>query len=328
MNFEGFLGNSRIKEYLSGCMENLTLPQALIITGARGIGKKTLAAIIAKALVCLSDNTRPCGVCGSCRKADSGFHPDIINVTAEDNKSSIGVEVARAVAADAYVLPNDGDRKVYVFKEAELLTHPAQDALLKILEDTPEFTFFIFICYNSDSLLETIRSRCTTLSLSPLGESDMRALLVKSFPDADKHELDKLVLKSNGIAGTVLREDGAETLIQHAARIAGALASKNELSILKAMISVEALTRAESDEVLSALKTILHDSLLFAYNPDGLTHDPTARDASRAVSESLTTEKILAVIGYIDAARQSINSNVGHAHIAGSLACRMSMAVL
>ena len=108
-----FAGNDEVKFELSEAMKNNTLPHALIIDGAKGTGKKTLARIIAQYCVCSSEEMRPCGVCAHCRKAEKNIHPDIM--TSDGNNSGeLNVEAIRSIRSSAYIKPNEARIKVYM----------------------------------------------------------------------------------------------------------------------------------------------------------------------------------------------------------------------
>lgn len=114
----------------------------------------------------------PCGRCAHCRKAEKGIHPDILTLSRRtDDKGAprreIYVEQIRDLAADAAILPNEADKKVYIILEADCMNAAAQNALLKLLEEPPPFVAFILVAENPGSLLETVRSRCVTHYLSP-----------------------------------------------------------------------------------------------------------------------------------------------------------------
>ena len=141
------------------------LSHAYIITAPPEEG--FLAAMkLAKALVCSAPaGGSPCGVCENCRKAEKGIHPDILTVTrpADDKgkpKREITVDQIREIVADAVILPNEADRKVYLIRDAGTMNTAAQNALLKILEEPPYFVAFILVADNAGTLLETVRSRC------------------------------------------------------------------------------------------------------------------------------------------------------------------------
>ena len=123
------------------------------------------AGRMAAALVCRSEGPVPCGVCRACRKAAEGIHPDILRVTRplDDKgrpKREIPVDLIRAVAADAPVLPNESERKVYLIEDADSMNPAAQNAALKLLEEPPAGVYFLLCAANPALLLPTVRSRC------------------------------------------------------------------------------------------------------------------------------------------------------------------------
>ena len=129
--------------------------------------QSTPAALeLAKALLCSAPKDgNPCGVCENCRKAEKGIHPDLLTVTRlpDDKgklKREITVDQIRDVVADAAILPNEAERKVYFIRDAGAMNAAAQNALLKILEEPPRFVAFVLAADNAGSLLETVRSRC------------------------------------------------------------------------------------------------------------------------------------------------------------------------
>ena len=125
----------------------------------------TAARELAQALVCRGAAKRPCGVCADCRKAQRSIHPDIITVTRPNDekgkpKREIYVDQIRDIVADACILPNEAETKVYIIRDAGTMNAAAQNALLKILEEPPRFVAFILVADTAGELLETVRSRC------------------------------------------------------------------------------------------------------------------------------------------------------------------------
>ena len=149
-------GNPRLMELIRQAAERGSLGQAFLLSGP---GDKTAAArYLAAALECTGESP-PCGACRGCRKVMAGIHPDVVTVADPEHKN-ISVEVLRAVRADAYVLPNEGRRKVYIFPDSALLDARSQNVLLKVLEEGPAHAAFLFCADNSAVLLQTVRSRC------------------------------------------------------------------------------------------------------------------------------------------------------------------------
>ncbi len=126
---------------------------------------------IACYFLCEGQEKRPCMECPTCRNVLAGFHPDIIDVSRKSDdkgnkKRDIQVEQIRRMASDAYVRPSQADKKVYIIRDAGAMNIPAQNAALKILEEPPEYAVFILCTDSAESLLATVRSRCTVISLA------------------------------------------------------------------------------------------------------------------------------------------------------------------
>ena len=147
-----------------------TLSHALLFTGS---GPRLAAArFAAAALECTAEGSRPCGVCAACRKVAEDIHPDVITVRDPEHKN-IAVDVVRQVRSDAYIRPNEGQRKVYLFPDCALLTEQDQNVLLKIVEEGPPYAAFLFCAENGAAVLQTLRSRCVELKLRPAsGETE------------------------------------------------------------------------------------------------------------------------------------------------------------
>ena len=143
-----------------------TLSHALLLTGS---GDRMSAACFAAAALECTGESRPCGVRPACRKVLAGIHPDVITVRDPDHKN-IAVDVVRAIRADAYIRPNEGRRKVYVFPDCALLTEQDQNVLLKVVEEGPPYAAFLFCAENAAVVLQTLRSRCVELKLHPAAE--------------------------------------------------------------------------------------------------------------------------------------------------------------
>lgn len=142
------------------------LSHAYMISGPSDRVNRALAGQLAAAYVCSAQADKPCGLCPNCKKAANGIHPDIIRLQAAEDKQSISVEQVRQMRTDAYIRPNEADRKVFIIEGGQLANKDgAQNALLKILEDGPPYLAFLFLVEQPGQLLATIRSRCETLSL-------------------------------------------------------------------------------------------------------------------------------------------------------------------
>lgn len=166
------------------------LSHAYIISGPVKETTYALADLLAQAYVCSSEGNRPCGVCSNCRKAMGNIHPDITRVSLLEDKRMILVDQVRQLRADAYIRPNEADRKVFIIEDAQTMNDSAQNALLKVLEDGPQYLSFLLLTDNAQQLLSTIRSRCEILSLTARPGEDL--------PEADE-ELQKTAVELAGL---------------------------------------------------------------------------------------------------------------------------------
>ena len=148
------------------------LSHAYLITGGSGESREALIQRLTAAYLCEGDKPsgggrRPCGTCRACRKVSTGIHPDVSRTAPAPDKKEIGVDQIRALRADAWIRPNEGTRKVYLIAPADAMNPAAQNALLKVLEEGPVYAAFLLDAAQPGRLLDTVRSRCESLSLPP-----------------------------------------------------------------------------------------------------------------------------------------------------------------
>ena len=168
MPFRTIVGHRRLLSLLSRAIARETLPPALLLAGPAGVGKRRVAVAIAETLNCLKPQEAgdllrdSCGECPACRRIQRGVHPDVILIEPGD-MGSIKIEQVRDVIDRAEYRPFEGRRRVVIIDEADALMTPAQNALLKTLEEPPSASIFVLVSSIADSFLPTIRSRCSRL---------------------------------------------------------------------------------------------------------------------------------------------------------------------
>lgn len=172
MNFEGIEISTQLQGLLSAAVEADRLPHTIILEGGSENDRLALARLLARVHVCSGENV-PCGVCSDCVKAGKGFHPDISEAIAtEGSKDALKVDAVREIRSNAFVFPNEAARRVFILHNMNFANEQAQNALLKILEEPPEYVRFVLTCPVSSSLLGTILSRAAVYSLGQqLGDS-------------------------------------------------------------------------------------------------------------------------------------------------------------
>ncbi|MDE5598188.1 MAG: DNA polymerase III subunit delta, partial [Lachnospiraceae bacterium] len=183
--FTDIIGQEQLKEHLQNAISMNKVSHAYIINGERSSGKEFIAKVFATALQCEKDGVEPCGECHSCKQAGSDNHPDIIFVS-HDKPNTIGVEDIRAqINNDIAIKPYSSPRKVYIMNEGEKMTVQAQNALLKTLEEPPEYAVILILTANVDSLLPTILSRCVVLNMKPVPDNKVKKYLMEDLAVPD-----------------------------------------------------------------------------------------------------------------------------------------------
>jgi DNA polymerase III subunit delta' len=175
MPFNSFIGNDKVMSRLRRKLLEDRFPHGLIFSGPEGIGKHTCALMVAKALNCLEAPLDEfCNVCTSCKKIDSGNHPDVMTISVEEDATQIRIAQIRQLLGMLELQPLEGRTKVFIIDPADLLNAEAANALLKGLEEPPENSLFILITVNVHELLFTIRSRCQVYNFTPLSLDEIR----------------------------------------------------------------------------------------------------------------------------------------------------------
>ena len=164
--FEQLAVDPNVARAIDDAVQQNRLPHALILEGSDEATRLAAAREIAQALVCEGAGSKPCGVCSKCRKALAGSHPDLYLIEPEKDGAFIKVDAIRTLKAHALLRPNDGEKSVFLIREAQMMNVQAQNALLKILEEPAPHVCILLTCPSKAALLETILSRATTYALS------------------------------------------------------------------------------------------------------------------------------------------------------------------
>ncbi|MDK2800760.1 MAG: polymerase subunit delta [Clostridiales bacterium] len=235
MHFKEIIGQRTVIKSLENSIRNHMVSHAYIFEGPEGIGKKTVASIFATALTCKSLQVQPCGVCTSCIKSKSNNHPDI--KTIEDNGNHIGVDIVRELQKDIYIKPYESNKKIYIIPRADRMTVQAQNSLLKIFEEPPEYGVMILTTVNASLLLSTILSRAILVRFRIHPYEEIETFLRKEYPEL-KEEISSLAMLSGGVIGR-----------------AKAIASSEEFRDMRQEV-VEVITRLLSDSEWDVLNVI------------------------------------------------------------------------
>jgi len=311
MKFQDVIGQEQITGHLQNAIRMGKVSHAYIIQGEAGSGKKMLADIFATTLQCEEGGIEPCGHCQSCKQAVSGNHPDIRRVTHE--KATIGVDDIRLqLNNDIMVKPYSRPYKVYIIDEAEKMTEQAQNAMLKTIEEPPEYAVILLLTVNAKLLLPTILSRCILLNVRPVA----------------RQAVTKLLTEQHGIAGYM-----AEVAADFADGVPGkaiAYAQSGEFvglkeDVLKVLRRLEKISadelykkvkewagrKAELPDILSLMNLWFRDVLVM--KSTGGAGRPVFREEERELNSQAERMSYLWIeecINAIELTRQRMNANV------------------
>lgn len=178
IDFHGIIGHDAVKKHLCTAVRTGHVSHAYLLTGEAGMGKKTIADAFSLMLLCEKGGTEPCRSCHACRQVLAGTHPDVIR-TVHEKPGSIGVDEVRSQITDtAAIRPFSAARKIYIVADADKMTVQAQNALLKTIEEPPDYAVIMLLAENEEAMLETIRSRCVKLKLRPVADEKIVSYLI------------------------------------------------------------------------------------------------------------------------------------------------------
>ncbi len=179
MNFSNVIGHKDVIEHLQNAVKNGKVSHAYIFSGEPGSGKKLLATLFAMTLECKEQGVEPCLTCESCKKAMSNNHPDIISLVHEKPNVITVDEIRTQVVNTVGILPYEGKYKIYIINDAEKMNPQAQNALLKTIEEPPEYAVIMLLANSPEALLPTIRSRCVSLPLKTVSDEMVKNYLME-----------------------------------------------------------------------------------------------------------------------------------------------------
>ncbi|MEK7473018.1 MAG: DNA polymerase III subunit gamma/tau [Patescibacteria group bacterium] len=159
-----------VRETLTNIVKSGSIPHAFLFAGPKGTGKTSAARILAKVINCESSKEKPCNKCSQCISITNGTNIDVIEMDAASNR---GIDDVRALRDIVKLAPANAKAKIYIIDEAHMLTIEASNALLKTLEEPPSHVYFILATTNPEKLIETIKSRTTSISFTKATDEEI-----------------------------------------------------------------------------------------------------------------------------------------------------------
>lgn len=208
MIFNNLIGQNNVKQILIDSVREGRVRQAYIFNGPEGVGRKTAAKDFIMMALC--DTLDSCGACTSCKLCENNTNPDIIWINPAKNKASIGVDEVRTLENMIVTAPSTGRLKFFIIENGELMTPQAQNALLKTLEEPPEYAVIIIVCSNVSALLDTIKSRCVQVDFARNTRAEIAAVLRNRSGMTDEQLIEQICDYSDGSIGRSLSAVNSE----------------------------------------------------------------------------------------------------------------------
>ncbi|MDO4464669.1 MAG: DNA polymerase III subunit delta' [Bacillota bacterium] len=311
--FVDIVGQEQLKEHLENALTTNKVSHAYIINGERSAGKEFIAKTFAMALQCENrQGIEPCQECHSCRQALSGNHPDIIFITHEKPNTISVDDIRSQINGDVAIKPYSSPRKIYIMNEGEKMTVQAQNALLKTLEEPPEYAVILILTTNANSLLPTILSRCVVLNMKPVRDEQIKRFLMESM-EVPSYKADICTAFARGNVGKARMLAKSEEFDKVKDEAITLLKYIGEMEINEIVAAIKKINEYKFDvnDYLDILSIWYRDVLMFK-----ATHDANNLifreeiQYIRKVADKSTYEGIEEIIDALEKSKQRLTANV------------------
>lgn len=262
MAFGDIVGQDTPIDILQNVLERDRINHAYLFTGKEGVGKEFTAVQFAKALNCKERKVNACGECISCRKFDSGNHPDIVNI--EPEGKYIKIDQIRSLQQNTSYKPYESEWKIYIIKQADRMNLQAANGLLRTLEEPPKYVVIILLASKEDLLLPTITSRCQIVKFRTLTVDEITDKLISRF-ELDRTEAKKIAILADGSLGKAIKFIENEDTLTTREIILDEIKELNNLNIVEVFELVQKILgyKEEIDGILESIITFYRDLLLY-----------------------------------------------------------------
>ena len=310
--FKDVVGHREIIQYMQSAVEQQKVSHAYILNGERGAGKKLLANLFAMTLQCESGKSEPCGECKSCKQAKNGNQPDII-VVKHEKAGTISVDdIREQLNGDIMIKPYSSPRKIYIIPEADLMTVQAQNALLKTLEEPPEYAVIFLLTENAESLLPTIRSRCVMLKLRNIKDKLVKKYLMEHLQVPD-YQADICAAFAQGNIGRAVMLAKSEHFNEIKEQAIQLLKYIDEMELHEIVSAIKEINKykLEVTDYLDIITIWYRDVLLYKATADvgGLVFGDQLKAIKNKASKS-SYEGIETILTSIEKAKARLKANV------------------
>lgn len=312
--FDDIIGQEHIKDHLKSSIASGKISQAYLITGEIMQGKEFIAKVFANALLCedRDEEGNPCGKCHPCLQVASNSHPDIKIVTHEKPNSVSVDDIRNQIVSDVVVRPFQSKYKIYIMNEAEKMTPQAQNALLKTLEEPPEYVVILLLSTSKTSLLPTVLSRCVQLDMRPVEDKTVRKYLMKDLQIPDyKADICVAFARGNiGKARNLASSEEFDNIKNEAIRILKYIKTMDTADMIKTLKKLEEY-KVNIDDFMDIMMIWYRDILLYKATMDAgaLVFKDEGAEVRRIATES-SYEGIEEVLNAVEKTKTRLKANV------------------
>lgn len=315
-NWTDIVGQKQLVDNLRGALKHNKISHAYLIQGEKLSGKKMIADIFARALQCeAEEGEKPCNQCRSCKQAMNRNHPDIIYVEHEKPNVISVDNIRQQINGDIAIKPYSGARKIYIVDEAEKMNVQAQNALLKTLEEPPEYAVILLLATRAEAMLQTILSRCVTLNTRPVHEEPIKNFLMQNAKIPD-YRAAICASFARGNVGRAMELASNEVFDNMKASVIGAMKRILDMEINQAAAEVKKITeeKFDVDDYLDLCFIWYRDVLLYkACGADGDRKHIIFKEDIMDIADTANRysyDGIERIIHSIDRARSRLKANV------------------
>lgn len=311
-SFQDIIGQEQMKEHFQNALTAKKISHAYIINGEKSSGKEFIAKIFAMALQCEKGEANPCQECHSCKQALSDNQPDIIRVTHEKPNTISVDDIRTQINNDVAIKPYSSPYKVYIMNEAEKMTVQAQNAILKTLEEPPEYAVILLLTTNVNSLLPTILSRCVVLNMKPVADSLVKKYLMEQMQVPD-YKAEVCVAFARGNIGKAKMLASSEDFENVKSEALSLLKYIQDMELHEIIAAIKKINdyKLEVSDYLDIIAIWYRDVLLFKATND-VNHLVFREEIQslRKIARRSSYEGIESVIEALQKAKNRLNANV------------------
>lgn len=313
-SFKDVVGHKDIIQYIENAVKMDKVSHAYILNGEKGSGKKLLANLFAMSLQCddREEDGDACGKCKSCKQSLNSNQPDIIKVTHEKPNTISIDDIREQVNGDIGIKPYSSKYKIYIIADADMMTVQAQNAILKTIEEPPEYAVIMLLTENAETLLPTIRSRCVMLKLRNTRDQLVKKYLMEQMQIPD-YKADICVAFAQGNVGRAIMLASSEHFNEIKEEAVHLLRNINEMELSDLAEAVKrcASYKLEITDYLDVLAIWYRDVLIYkaTMNVDRVVFSDQLKYIKTRASKS-SYEGIEIILDALEKAKSRLKANV------------------